>query len=62
MWDVPGGFCDVGEHPIRTAEREVFEETGIRIRVVGFLGVWLDTYADADDASKRTLNITTTPR
>jgi ADP-ribose pyrophosphatase YjhB (NUDIX family) len=56
-WDVPGGFCDAGEHPVRTAEREVLEETGIRIQVVGFLGIWLDEYPTAADASKRTLNI-----
>jgi ADP-ribose pyrophosphatase YjhB (NUDIX family) len=57
MWDVPGGFCEPGEHPIRTAQREVFEETGIRVRIVGFLGIWLDEYAEARGALKRTLNI-----
>ncbi len=57
MWDVPGGFCNPGEHPSLTAEREVFEETGIRIRIVGFLGMWLDDYADEHDTGKRTLNI-----
>jgi 8-oxo-dGTP diphosphatase len=57
LWDVPGGFCDSGEHPVVTAQREVFEETGIRIQVVGFLGIWLDEYADGDDGEKRTLNI-----
>ena len=57
MWDVPGGFCESTEHPVRTAEREVFEETGLQIRVVGFLGIWLDEYPDGDHVSKRTLNI-----
>ncbi len=33
----PGGFCDVGpdgafEHPLRTALREVYEETGVVVR------------------------------
>jgi len=57
MWDVPGGFCEPGEHPMTTAQREVFEETGLRIRIVGFLGIWLDEYPDAGGALKRTLNI-----
>ena len=30
-WGAPGGFCEVGEHPIETAEREVLEETGLRV-------------------------------
>jgi 8-oxo-dGTP diphosphatase len=57
MWDVPGGFCESGEHPVRTAQREVFEETGIRIQIVGFLGIWLDEYPNGNDTTKRTLNI-----
>jgi ADP-ribose pyrophosphatase YjhB (NUDIX family) len=46
-WCAPGGFCEVGEHPIETAEREVLEETGLRVTVTGFIGVWVDEYADA---------------
>ena len=46
MWSVPAGFCDGLEHPIAAAEREVFEETGVRARVTGFLGIWTDAYAD----------------
>ncbi len=42
----PGGFCERGEHPLETVEREVLEETGLRIRVTGYLGVWVDDYAD----------------
>ena len=33
------------------------EETGIRVRIVGFLGMWLDEYANHYDMAKRTLNI-----
>lgn len=29
-WSCPGGHLDVGEHPRHTAERELFEETGLR--------------------------------
>jgi len=45
-WDIPGGFCEATEHPIETAAREVLEETGLRVRITGFLGMWLDTYGD----------------
>jgi ADP-ribose pyrophosphatase YjhB (NUDIX family) len=45
-WGSPGGFCERGEHPIETVEREVLEETGLRVRVTGYLGVWVDDYAD----------------
>ena len=45
-WGAPGGFCEVGEHPIESAEREVLEETGLRVRVDAYLGVWVDRYAD----------------
>ena len=45
-WGSPGGFCERGEHPIETVEREVLEETGLRVRVTGYLGVWVDEYAD----------------
>lgn len=46
MWCAPGGFCEPGEHPIATAEREVYEETGLPVRVTGFIGIWLSSYAD----------------
>jgi 8-oxo-dGTP diphosphatase len=44
-WCAPGGFCEVGEHPIATAEREVREETGVNVTVTGYIGVWVDEYA-----------------
>lgn len=45
-WCAPGGFCERAEHPAAAAEREILEETGFRARVTGFLGIWLETYAD----------------
>lgn len=30
-WGAPGGFLNYGEQPQETAEREVFEETGLRV-------------------------------
>lgn len=54
-WDVPGGFCEVEEHPIQTATRELREETGLGIEVTGFLGIWLDDYPEPDGNGESTL-------
>jgi ADP-ribose pyrophosphatase YjhB (NUDIX family) len=51
LWCAPGGFCNGAEHPIRCAEREALEETGMRIRVIGYLGHWISEYAPAPDAA-----------
>jgi ADP-ribose pyrophosphatase YjhB (NUDIX family) len=48
-WSAPGGFCNELEHPVEAAEREALEETGLRARVTGFLGIWVDRYADDQD-------------
>lgn len=58
-WDIPGGFCEPGEHPIWTAERETREETGLSVRVTEFLGIWLAPYDDpaTPEASKQTMDI-----
>ena len=45
-WASPGGFVERGEHPIETVVREVEEETGLHVRVTGYIGVWADDYAD----------------
>jgi 8-oxo-dGTP pyrophosphatase MutT (NUDIX family) len=39
-WCLPGGGIDAGERPAEAAEREVFEETGLTVRVTGLLGVY----------------------
>lgn len=44
LWCAPSGFCDGPEHPAATAERETFEEVGLRVRVTGYLGHWVDEY------------------
>ena len=50
LWCAPSGFCEGDEHPIAAAEREAFEETGLRVRVTGYLGVWIAEYAAATAA------------
>lgn len=52
-WDIPGGFCESSEHPSATAQREVYEETGIKIRPTSFLGIWMDTY----EPDESTMNV-----
>jgi 8-oxo-dGTP diphosphatase len=57
LWGSPGGFCEVGEHPIETVEREVLEETGIRVEVTGYIGVWVDHYADDPGPDGEVINV-----
>jgi len=39
-WTFPGGWADVGEEPHLAAEREVFEESGLRVKAVRLIGVY----------------------
>ncbi len=41
-WDIPGGYCEPGEHPRDCAVRETYEETGLRVVTTGLHGIWLD--------------------
>ena len=45
-WAFPSGFVDAGEVVEEAAIREVFEETGVEVRIDRLLGV----YSDAGDA------------
>lgn len=58
-WDAPGGFCSEIEHPMETAKRECEEETGVQIRIVRFLGIWMDWYSQTPNTenTEATLNI-----
>lgn len=40
MWSIPGGGLDYGETIEAAIVREVREETGVEIRLIGFLGVF----------------------
>ena len=39
-WGLPGGFIEPGEEPAAAAVREVYEETGVRVRVERVSGVY----------------------
>lgn len=42
QWCLPSGGMDAGESPSETILREVFEETGLRVRVKRLAGVYSD--------------------
>jgi ADP-ribose pyrophosphatase YjhB (NUDIX family) len=39
-WTLPGGWADVGETPHFAVEREVLEESGLRVRATRLVGVY----------------------
>jgi ADP-ribose pyrophosphatase YjhB (NUDIX family) len=39
-WTLPGGWVDVNERPSHAVEREVFEESGYRVRAVKLLALF----------------------
>ena len=39
-WSIPAGYLDYGEEPIAHARREVFEETGLEVRIDGLIDVF----------------------
>ena len=42
QWALPGGKQELGETPAECAVRECAEETGVRARVTGLLGIYSD--------------------
>ncbi|MEU7124316.1 NUDIX domain-containing protein [Streptomyces zaomyceticus] len=41
-WGMPGGVQEIGESIAGTVRREVLEETGISVEVIGLVGVFTD--------------------
>ena len=39
FWSIPGGHLELGERTIHAAEREGFEETGFKVKVVKLAGI-----------------------
>jgi ADP-ribose pyrophosphatase YjhB (NUDIX family) len=39
-WTLPGGWADVNQTPAQSVAREVFEESGYRVRAVKLAAVW----------------------
>jgi ADP-ribose pyrophosphatase YjhB (NUDIX family) len=60
-WDIPGGFLEVGEHPLDGLRRELREETGLDVEPLEFLGVWMDRYG-GESTAEATLNFYWTAR
>jgi 8-oxo-dGTP diphosphatase len=43
LWVPPGGGIESNETPEQAVLREVFEETGLKVRVQRYVGTWLPT-------------------
>lgn len=46
LWNLPGGGVESGELPIEAAIRETREETGLKIKIKGLIGVYGKTNRD----------------
>jgi len=54
FWDIPGGFLEEGEHPVKGIIREIKEETGLSIEPFKLLDIFMDVYGSE---KKSTLNL-----
>jgi 8-oxo-dGTP diphosphatase len=52
-YDAVGGFLKYGEDPITGVLREAAEEPGLKVQVLGLLGIYMDRYGRG---GKRTMN------
>lgn len=55
--DIIGGFLEWKEHPEDGLKREFFEETGVKVRILDLLGIYMDEYPSTGDATQNTFYI-----
>jgi 8-oxo-dGTP diphosphatase len=56
QWDVPGGFLEEGEDPVKGLRREIREEAGVEIELGHFVGAFSDTYGEPPEG-RHVLNL-----
>jgi ADP-ribose pyrophosphatase YjhB (NUDIX family) len=45
-WDLPGGFVEAGEPPAGAVRREIAEETGLDVELLGVIGAYTSVYGE----------------
>lgn len=53
-YDLIGGFLNNGEHPEQGAIREAKEESGLDVKAIELLGIYIDTYGKDGDFTLNT--------
>lgn len=48
LWHIPSGSIEPGELPFETAEREVAEETGLKLKMAHYLNSYVGCFDDGD--------------
>ena len=51
LWVLPGGKIESGEGPKQAVVREVLEETGLKVKVLSFVGKYVSSYLSYLDAT-----------